>query len=619
MMKLVLAIFLLSLCFSSRRAAASFSGDPDQSQSEERALDSDSRSFRTLAELREAIQSELSDGHLKTFDGHLTTSDEEFDLHFGRFITSDSEPCSHLRQPGSLRGRLVTSDLVQLESAGAGHFLTLNSELRARPCQLDASWVNTIPSNLDLSAQNWDTDADDTPAIWITLAQRGLDYLKDVLLTQVLETITPLSLPSIRKTASIPIVGDVTASFTNVTLVHAEVPSSTIALGETGVAMQGFNGAANLTLNWQYTYQNIWLPGPVSDAGGADIKVVGMQAGVSVNVQEYMGTLNLSVLQCGTYIDKLDVQLKGESSWLYQWMVNGLEERMRTTIEEQLSGQIQEGVQNLNSYLLDTPQQVQVDDMSELNFTIVSEPIVSPTSLSIGVKGKFNGRRVTEPDFKHIPRLPPGLVCIGNTKMATIALSESVFKDGAAIYYNADMLNWLIDKVPEQTFLNTSKWKFLIPELYQHYPNEEIKLSFEVSAPPDITLTLDGVDVSAAAHMNIGVVNNDTIVQVACISITASASGLAGLNENNITGQVTLKDLSLDLEWSNVGKIHLALVKVFVKTLVKDALLPFLNLSLKRGFPLPMLPAMKLKDSTVNYGNGFLLVCTDVQYVKNIQ
>eukprot|EP00250_Pteridium_aquilinum_P033291 c5411_g1_i1 orf=203-2092(-) len=626
-MKFVLAILLLWLCFPACRAGASFRSFPSENRHSRKSeprrgrlitshveLDArilqpvhsdseSSRRFQTLPHYRGSIQSEQ-------LDGHLLTSDEE------RIGWSEIA-----------RGRLMTSDWeldAQLKPSGAGGLISTDSELHAQLFQSEASSGHMTTSNLDVDAdqswvKNWDIDAANAPAIWITLAQRGLDYLKDVLLTQVLETITPLPLPNITKTARIPFVGDVSASFTNVTLVHAEVPSSTIALGEIGVAMQASSVAANLTMDWQYEYHNMWLPGPVSDTGGADIKVVGMQAGVSVNMQEYMGTLQLSVLQCGTYIENLEVQLKGESSWLYQWLVDGLEDHMSTTIEEQLSGQIQEGVQNLNLFLLDTPQQVEVDDVSELNFTIVSEPIVSPTSLSIGVKGKFNSRTSTDPVFNDIPKLPPGLVCNGNTKMVTIALSESVFKDGAALYYNADLLNWLVDKVPEQAFLNTSRWKFLIPQLYQQYPNQEIKLSFEVSAPPNITLTLDGVDMSAAAHMIIGVASNDSVVQVACVNIIVSASGLAGLNENNLTGRIALKDLSLDLEWSNVGKIHLTLVKVFVKTLVKDVLLPYVNLSLRRGFPLPIIPSMKLKDSTVDYGDGFLLVCTDVQYVKDMR
>ena len=45
---------------------------------------------------------------------------------------------------------------------------------------------------------------------------------------------------------------------------------------------------------------------------------------------------------------------------------------------------------------------------------------------------------------------------------------------------------------------------------------------------------------------------------------SAALSGIAGLNGNNITGQINgLNDLNLELKWSNIGKVHLVLVKVF--------------------------------------------------------
>ncbi|KAH7446180.1 hypothetical protein KP509_01G043500 [Ceratopteris richardii] len=341
-----------------------------------------------------------------------------------------------------------------------------------------------------------------------------------------------------------------------------------------------------------------------------------MQAGISVSIQQHMGTIWMDVLQSGTYIDTVQVQLNGGSSWLYQWLVDSLEEWMRTTIEEQLNEQIQQCIQNLNSFLLQTPQQVHVDDVSELNFTVVTEPIVNPTSLSIGIKGEFISTRLSKFGPQHSLELPSGLVCDGDATMVTIALSESILKDGAAIYYNADFLNWLVDQSPVQALLNTTKWKFLIPQLYQKYPNKEIKLQFEVSNPPNVSLTLDGIDVYVTAKMIIGVADNNTNIEAACISIALSGSGIADINGNNITGHLVLNNLCLDLEWSSVGAIHLKLVEVFLRTLVKDFLLPFLNVSLKRGFPLPVIPSMKLKNSAVNYGNGFLLVCSDIEYVK---
>ena len=54
--------------------------------------------------------------------------------------------------------------------------------------------------------------------------------------------------------------------------------------------------------------------------------------------------------------------------------------------------------------------------------------------------------------------------------------------------------------------------------------------------------------------------------------------------------------------------------QVFLKGILKELLLPYLNFSLRRGFPFPVIPYMELRDSNVEYGDGFLRVCTDVEY-----
>ena len=43
-----------------------------------------------------------------------------------------------------------------------------------------------------------------------------------------------------------------------------------------------------------------------------------MQAGVTFTLVAHNGTLQLTVVECGTYIDDLDIQLQGGASWLYQ-------------------------------------------------------------------------------------------------------------------------------------------------------------------------------------------------------------------------------------------------------------------------------------------------------------
>ncbi len=49
------------------------------------------------------------------------------------------------------------------------------------------------------------------------------------------------------------------------------------------------------------------------------MQVNGMQAGVTFTLTEINGTLRTTVVECGTFIDDLEIDLHGGASWLYQW------------------------------------------------------------------------------------------------------------------------------------------------------------------------------------------------------------------------------------------------------------------------------------------------------------
>jgi hypothetical protein len=223
--------------------------------------------------------------------------------------------------------------------------------------------------------------------------------------------------------------------------------------------------------------------------------------------------------------------------------------------EEQLNEQIQLGVENLNSFLIDLPQWVPVDETSALNFSVVSEPVYDSTSISIGLRGEFVSLKKVESAGNGIVRKPPhaSLTCSDDVKMVSIAISESVLNDGAGVYYSVrsmifnlrvkglstwwyrilscsffvaqlDLLNWLVDTMPEKEFLNTSKWRYIIPQLYRDYPNAELTFHFDVTSPPTILLTPDGIEGSAVADMMIEAVKDGDLVPVACITIVSVLS-----------------------------------------------------------------------------------------------
>lgn len=83
----------------------------------------------------------------------------------------------------------------------------------------------------------------------------------------------------------------------------------------------------------------------------------------------------------------------------------------------------------------------------------------------------------------------------------------------------ADSMQWIVDELPDQALLNTAEWRFLIPQLYKKYPNDDMNLNMSVSSPPDIQVTNKDVGVNIFIDITIDVLEDGEVIPVACISV----------------------------------------------------------------------------------------------------
>ncbi|KAH9555834.1 hypothetical protein CY35_08G137300 [Sphagnum magellanicum] len=481
-------------------------------------------------------------------------------------------------------------------------------------------WRPRLDLNLDQilehsshNTQQYLTDDSEGAGILGTLSEAGLIYVKEVLVNQILKEITPLSLPDIHSQAKSPI-GQVDTTITHIELSGANVSYSDVDLGKTGITVFAGDIKARMRFHWKYECTSSYIPFPVTDGGWADVEVTGMQAGVTFTLQAHNGTLRLTVVECGTYIEDLDIELHGGASWLYQWFVYAFDDEIRAAVEGAITSAIISGARKLDTFLLGLPRSLPIDDISAVDVTVVEDPFVSPTFLSVGVKGEFISLKKPTVPLQPDHSLPPGIFCSESAKMITIAVCDYVINSAAKVYFEAGVLDWLVDELPQESMLNTAFWKWLIPQLYKKYPNDDMALDFSVSSAPQVELSKDGAKAFAGADMTIIVKTNNGSVPVACLSMTFSMDAIAGLEGNNITAQVTLNDLTLQLKWSEIGKFPVKLMQSTVRTLISKVIIPILNHSLKKGFPLPVFPAIDLQNADVRYDNGYILICSDVHY-----
>lgn len=80
---------------------------------------------------------------------------------------------------------------------------------------------------------------------------------------------------------------------------------------------------------------------------------------------------------------------------------------------------------------------------------------------------------------------------------------------------------WIVDKVPDQSLLNTAEWRFFFPRLYKLYPNDDINLNISVSSPPIIEIGNQQIHTMIPLDMVINVLDADKAIPVACISMVS--------------------------------------------------------------------------------------------------
>lgn len=82
-------------------------------------------------------------------------------------------------------------------------------------------------------------------------------------------------------------------------------------------------------------------------------------------------------------------------------------------------------------------------------------------------------------------------------------------------------MRWIVDKIPEQYLLNTAGWRFIIPQLYRKYPNDDMNLNISLSSAPVIVISEDSIHSTVYADLIIDVVEAGQIIPVACISLVS--------------------------------------------------------------------------------------------------
>lgn len=178
-------------------------------------------------------------------------------------------------------------------------------------------------------------------------------------------------------------------------------------------------------------------------------------------------------------------------------------------------------------------------------------------------------------------------------------------------------MQWRVDKIPDQSLLNTTEWKEVIPQLYEQFPDTKMALDLLVASPPYVRILDDGMEATINAEVQVDVVSDGNVVPVACGSVVMSASGLVVISGNNLTGSIKLDRFNLSAKWSKIGDLRIDVIEPIISEVLEDVLLPQLNMFLTKGFPLPLIHGFTLEDAEIGYSDSVVTVCSSVAFSED--
>lgn len=85
----------------------------------------------------------------------------------------------------------------------------------------------------------------------------------------------------------------------------------------------------------------------------------------------------------------------------------------------------------------------------------------------------------------------------------------------------AKFMQWIVNEIPDQSLLNTAGWRFIVPQLYKKYPNDDMNLNISLSSPPVTRISSNDIDATVYADLIIDVLEADDVIPVACISLVS--------------------------------------------------------------------------------------------------
>lgn len=454
------------------------------------------------------------------------------------------------------------------------------------------------------------------PGLKVQLTQKGLEFGRQLGI-QLVQSVQKKQFQDIEGSYKVPLFGNVQYSVSKIQVNKLHVNNSKVGFSKgTGVNLHIQDGQIGLSGKWKLAASL------GEDSGTADINIRRLTLFADLGIgRGDTGRPRLWCESCRSTIGDIDIKFSGRTSWLYNMVASLLKQSLKSEVNKHVCSEFKKGSAIVEKYLRTMNVSLWIDSITQLNCSIVNQPVIGTDSCNVDLKGEFfrvGQHRASPlvPDPFLLPEQPDSMLLLG--------ISEFVANSAAFVYFTAGVLQAnYTDKAIPRSFpfrLNTKHMGPFLPELKLQFPDTPMMLSIAARKQPVLSFHPGGVDVTVFASVEaFALLPNSSLSSVFLLNMDCNLTGQVLLEPDQLGNSIGRAGASLALRDFHLSQHQSSIIRKFETSLLEKMLKVALQLSLsrvnrrlKKGIALPNLYNITLVHPKITMFQGFMLIASDL-------
>ncbi|XP_031682986.1 phospholipid transfer protein-like [Oncorhynchus kisutch] len=454
--------------------------------------------------------------------------------------------------------------------------------------------------------------AEEPPGCKIRITNRGLEMLKYETQKFVVEELSNITMPEMKGKE-----GHFQYTIKEVKINELNLTYADLAFQPgLGLLFKVQNSSIALSFQRHILY---WL---FYDTGAINASAEGVNIHTVLHTtRDELGRLKISNITCDASIAKMKIKFTGTLGKVYDFLATFLTTGMRFLLNQQICPVMNHaGLVLINTLLETIPVRIEVDNYVGIDYSLLSDPVVTSRSLDMDFRGMFfelgnESNTLVNSAINPIVR--------EYDRMVYLALSEYFFDSGLYSYYKAGIfqMNIANEHMPKdlEMLLRTTYFGIIMminPALVE-YP---ISLQLELNSAPKTTVKTSGVTVAITAIVTVMVLPpGKAPVQLSSMTMEAKFNAKVSMKGKRLAVHADLRRFKIYSNQSALESLALIPLQVPLKTMLQISIVPIINNWTKRGVAIPLADGMDFIEEVVEYHNGYLIIGANLHFRKGLR